>query len=101
MFDKLTKIWRPSATETKPPFPDKAKDCRTCTMDEALRENWEPHHGTCQDWIELLHTTTLDDCNAWLEKVLNIRWTLEDRRALLLTYMFYVSTLSAKKWRET
>ena len=101
MLDKIVQIWRPSKLEQQPPYALKAENCFVCKGKEDGKEDWQEKHGQPEEWIEVLHHTPLPDCQSWLDRTLNIKWTQPQRKLLAMSYMRYVAILSGTEYKES
>jgi len=94
-------VWRPSATEQKPPAnPFTNINCSYCSKDNARRIDWNDNCGSIKDWLETLQgCNTIADCINWWDSVNNIRWDIGSFKELARAYVDYLSNLvSVQTW---
>jgi hypothetical protein len=96
MFDRITSIWRPSKSDSKPPINPYSKpdECWMCKEQANNKRPWETSSGTHTEWIDILWDhTDVDACINWWDSVNTIHWTQEQQKALTAAYVYHVAKI--------
>lgn len=101
--DRVVKLWRPNASESKPPVNPNPQNCTCCKEELRKKEPWSFLHGPATDWINTLKTfNSLEQCERWWASVSYILWPEEDDLLLCQAYIdMYSRLVRIEVWGDT